>query len=120
MSGISDEEYHHLLVHQNRERIELAATQAFEQQLENPVVLLLDMDDPVARAIVETAGLQTRIEPIVAENQRREVVTVLISHLPGDSAHNLLQNYYPGLGRSAVESRLGIRPLGGRTLLLDF
>ncbi len=95
MSGITDEEYHHLLVRQNRENIELAAVRAFEQQLELPVVLLLDLADPVAQAIARTAGRQPVIDAQVAEFERRGVVPVLTWHLPARAALDLLRRYYP-------------------------
>lgn len=84
-------EYHQLLIHQNLERIELAAVTAFQKQLEIPVVLLLDPADPAAKAMADTAGAATTVDQIISEYQRRGVVPVLIWHLSARVAQNLLR-----------------------------
>ena len=69
--SIDPKQYHNLLTHQNMEKIELAAVKAFEQRLEIPVVMVLDLADPAAKAMACVSGLESRIEASIAEGERR-------------------------------------------------
>jgi len=82
-------ELHKLLLQQNRERIEVAYLKAREKQIEHPVVVLLDLRDPEALQIAYTTGRQADIDAQVAEAERREVVPVVLWHIPVDFAQRL-------------------------------
>jgi len=82
--------YQAVLVHQNREKIEVAAVKAIEQRLENPVVLVLDPGDNTARAIANQSGRESQIDAWVAEYERRGVVAILTWALPARVVCSLL------------------------------
>lgn len=88
-------QYHELLVHQNREKIEQAAVKAFEQRLETPLVMVLDPADPAAKAIAAEAGLGSRIEEWVSDIAGRGVTPILIWPIPARVALALLNRHYP-------------------------
>ena len=84
---------HEVIFKQARERIELAYDKAVKQGLQNPVVLVLDLRDSIARGIAGTSGRDQRIDDVVAEAERRGVTPLSLWHLPGDVAAKLLANF---------------------------
>jgi hypothetical protein len=88
--------YPDVLIHQNRERIEFAAATAIQHQYAEPVVLLLDLNDDVARAIVSYSGREAEMHVSAREYQQRGLTPVVVWPLPGRVAAGVLETDLPG------------------------
>jgi hypothetical protein len=84
---------HEVIFKQATERIELAYEKAKKQGLQNPVVLVLDLRDGIARRIAGTSGRDQRIDDVVAQAESRGVAPLGIWHLPADVAAKLLAEF---------------------------
>lgn len=72
------------------ERVEVAWLKAHRDQLEHPTVLVLDLDDPTAREISSTADREDEAERFIANAERQQKAPIMLWHLPGAVAANLL------------------------------
>jgi hypothetical protein len=87
------------LARQDREKIEMNYDRALARGDVDPVVLLFDSSDALARAILDWHDQSERVAAMVAEAARRGGTPVVISGLPRRDALRITQDSFPGLQR---------------------
>jgi hypothetical protein len=75
-------------VRQNRERIEVALSRALKRGVEQPIVLALDLYDPLGLAITEAADGGVELQRHLREAENRGMSPQLIWGLPGRTARS--------------------------------
>lgn len=81
---------HDTLFKQAKERIELAYVKAAKKGMRNPVVLLLDLSDDMARGILESQGGGQMAHDLCAEAEKRGIVPICCVGWPRDATAGLL------------------------------
>ena len=107
------------LVRQLIERIEMNYERAVRRGDEDPIVLVLELLDPIACVIVERCGAGERIAGTIAEAKIRRATPAVVIGLPAEAAnsitHGLVHDFAASLARMpagegfpvAVVSRVG-------------
>jgi hypothetical protein len=85
------------LIQRSTEKIEWNYLRALERGDVDPVVLLLALRDPRARAIAEQSGQVERIARMVEESAHRDEVPIVIVGLPLQDACWVSDGLLPGL-----------------------
>lgn len=89
MAGNEDSD-HDILYQQGREQIEVAYLQAVNRGVADPVVIVMDLREPLAMKIAEAAGQRDAVEAQIAEGERRGVVPTVFGGHPREAAKKLL------------------------------
>lgn len=89
MAGNEDSD-HDILYQQGREQIEVAYLQAMNRSVVDPVVIVMDLREPLAMKIAEAAGQRAAVEAQIAEGERRGVVPTVFGGHPREAAKKLL------------------------------
>lgn len=88
---VADENFDHdILYQQGREQIEVAYLQAVNRSVVDPVIIVMDLREPLAMKIAEAAGQRAAVEAQIAEGERRGVVPTVFGGHPREAAKKLL------------------------------
>jgi len=91
---IGNENFEHLtLYQQGREQIEIAYLQAVNRDVVDPVVIVMDLREPLAMKLAEDTGQSDRVQAQIAEGERRGVVPTVFGGHPREGAKKLLAEY---------------------------
>ena len=89
MAGNEDSD-HDILYQQGREQIETNYLQAVNRGVVDPVVVVMDLREPLAMKIAEAAGQRAAVEAQIAEGERRGVMPIVFGGHPREGAKELL------------------------------
>jgi hypothetical protein len=98
-----DAEYRRQLLLLNRERIEVAYVKAHSRGLDDPIILVLDLQDEGAADLTQMTGTpREQIEQAREECQRDDVVPTQVLAVPRHAVTCLVSPVVPGGPKEAV------------------
>lgn len=82
--------HHEFLLRISAERVEVAYLKSMQQKHCNPVVLILDLDDRVARDITRTTKRHEEMDRLISHGQQQNGSPIVIWQMPAEHAVDLL------------------------------